>query len=147
MSFNIKERDDDDLVDSGMAEYFDPIPELKACLGDGYQQRAMAAFYIDAAERDYYDSIARAFIKSDESAARGQYCLYYTLFPGSPVIRRAGKLLDGLPSSNRLIRKNCYGSNYRIFSTWKIQNKSKVGNANWLELSHGRGWMVDRQIR
>ena len=80
VSFNIKEKDDDDMVDSGMAEYFDPIPELKAWFGDGYQQRAMAVLYIDATERDYYDPIARAFIKSDESATRGQYCLYYTLF-------------------------------------------------------------------
>ena len=103
VSFNIKEKDDDDMVDSGMAEYFDPIPELKAWFGDGYQQRAMAVLYIDATERDYYDPIARAFIKSDESATRGQYCLYYTLFSGSPVNETCRKVVGWTPSSNRLI--------------------------------------------
>ena len=53
--FIIKEKDDGDIVDSGMADFFDPIPALKAWFGDEHQQRAMAAFYVDAAIRDYYD--------------------------------------------------------------------------------------------
>ena len=72
-------------LDSGMAEFFDPIPDLKAWYGNEYQQRAMAAFHVGAAESHYVDSVARAFIWPEDCAAHGQYCLYYTLSPVLPA--------------------------------------------------------------
>ena len=102
VNFNVKEKDDGDIVDSGMAEFFDPIPELKAWFGDEYQRRAMAIFYVDTAKRDYYDPVARSFIKSDEPAAHGQYCLYYTLSPSLPINEMCMQILGWPPSSHRL---------------------------------------------
>lgn len=36
VTYRIEERDDEDMADSGMAEFFDPIPDLKAWYGNGY---------------------------------------------------------------------------------------------------------------
>lgn len=101
VTYEIEDRDDEDMVDSGMAEFFDPIPKLKAWFGDGHQQRAMAAFYVDTTERDYHDPIARSLIKSDEPAAHGQYCLYYTLSLSLPINETCMQILAWPPSSDR----------------------------------------------
>lgn len=62
MSCNIiEERDDNDMVDSESAEFYDPIPDLRTWLNGGYQQRAMAAFYVDMKRGDDMDPIARSF--------------------------------------------------------------------------------------
>lgn len=81
VDYDIKERDEGDVVDSGMADFYDPIPNLKPWFRDAYQERAMACFHVDTKTRRYCDPINRAFIKSEDSVAWGQYCLYYTLFP------------------------------------------------------------------
>ena len=46
MSYSIKEKDKEDMIGSGMAGFFDPIPSLKAWFGIEYQQRAMVAFHV-----------------------------------------------------------------------------------------------------
>jgi hypothetical protein len=103
VSYNIiKERDDNDMVDNGLADFYDPIPDLKTWLKGAYQQRAMAAFYVDMKRSDHIDPIARAFIQSEDPAAYGQYCLYYTLSSTLPLNETCRRILGSVPSPDRL---------------------------------------------
>lgn len=68
---SIRETVDGDRVDSGMAEFYDPIPDIKPWFGNEYQQRAMAAFYVDTKEDSNADLIARAFVRSENPAVYG----------------------------------------------------------------------------
>jgi hypothetical protein len=43
----IEERDHNDMVDSGLAEFYNPLPVLKTWLNGTYQQRAMAVFIVE----------------------------------------------------------------------------------------------------
>lgn len=52
VSYNIKRRDDNDMVDNGLAEFYDRIPDLKTWLDGGYQQRAMASFHVGIKENN-----------------------------------------------------------------------------------------------
>lgn len=36
MDYNIKGKDDEDVVDSGIADFYDPIPDLKSWFSDAY---------------------------------------------------------------------------------------------------------------
>ncbi len=60
---NSKEGNDEGVVDSDLAEFYDPIPDLKPWL---------QSVYPDILRRNYHDPTARAFIKQDRSAARRQ---------------------------------------------------------------------------
>lgn len=73
------------MVDNGLAEFYDPIPDLKTLLDGGYQQRAMASFHVDIKENNNTDLIARAYFPLQDLAAFGQYCLYYTVSSTLPL--------------------------------------------------------------
>ena len=103
VTYQIKYRsNDDDFVDSRLAEFFDPVPDLKPWLGDAYRERALATFFVDTQRRSYHDPVTRAFIKSDEVAVHGQYCLYYTLSQTLPLNKNCTRIIDTEPSSERL---------------------------------------------
>ncbi|CZR69587.1 uncharacterized protein PAC_19487 [Phialocephala subalpina] len=102
VSYNIKERDDNDMVDNGLAEFYDPIPDLKTWLDGGYQQRAIASFHVDIKENNNTDPIARAYFPSQDLAAFGQYCLYYTVSSTLPLNETCRRILDIVPPPNRL---------------------------------------------
>jgi hypothetical protein len=114
LSYDIKERNDEDVVDSGMAEFYDPIPDLKPWFMDTYQERAMATFYIDTARREYCDPIARAFIQSEDPEAARQYCLYYTLSPTLPTNETCKRIVGSVPPSERL----CWKGEFNTTATW-----------------------------
>lgn len=78
VSCDIKERADEDVNDWA-AEFYDRIPDLRPWLGNAFQHRRMADFYVDSKERNDHDHVNRAFIKFDNSSSHGRYCLYYTL--------------------------------------------------------------------
>jgi hypothetical protein len=109
---SIKERDDEDMVDSGMAEFFDPIPNLKPWFGDEYQHRAMAAFHVATKESNYADPIARAFVRFDNIAVHGQYCLYYTLSPNLAANETCKRPLGYPPSDRYFWRGNVLAVRY-----------------------------------
>jgi hypothetical protein len=98
----IRERDDNDMVDSGLAEFYNPIPDLKTWLNGAYQQRAMAVFYVDVKKRDDIDPVARSFLQSEDPAAWGQYCLYYTLSSTLPLNETCRRILGSDPQPGRL---------------------------------------------
>ena len=109
----VKDRDDGDIVDSGMAEHFDPIPEFKSWFGSGNPQRAMAVCYVDTAKRDFYGPVARSFITSDESAAHGQYCLCYTLSPSLPMNETCMQILGWPPTPEAIQGSSATKRNFR----------------------------------
>jgi hypothetical protein len=84
------------------ADFYDPVPNLRPWLGDAFQERSMATFYIDVAEQRNCDPVTRAFIKSNDPASHGRYCLYYTLFPTQPVNETCKRLIGIEPPSDRL---------------------------------------------
>lgn len=106
VSCSIRERDDGDMVDNCMAEFYDPIPDLKSWFGNEYQQRAMALFHVDTKENGTVDSTARAFVRSENSAVHGQYCLYYTLAPNLPANETCVRILGCTPSDRYFWRGN-----------------------------------------
>ncbi|KAH6662690.1 hypothetical protein B0J14DRAFT_610245 [Halenospora varia] len=106
VDFDIKEKDDEDVVDSGMADFYDPIPDLKSWFSDAYQDRAMTAFHVDMRTRKICDPIGRAFIKSEEPAACGQYCLYYTLSPALPTNKSCERIVGCLSPGQLFWRGN-----------------------------------------
>ncbi|TAQ84306.1 hypothetical protein B7494_g7367 [Chlorociboria aeruginascens] len=101
VNYNIKEKDDQDVVDSGMADFYDPIPDLKSWFGNAYQDRAMTAFHVDVKRRKNCDPIGRAFITSEEPTAYGQYCLYYTLSLALPINKSCERIV-GRPFPGQL---------------------------------------------
>lgn len=96
IAYDIKEKDEEDVVTSGMADFYDPIPDLQSWFGDAYQERAMTAFHIDRRRRNNCDPIGRAFINSEEHTACGQYCLYYTLSPTLPTNQTCERIVGSL---------------------------------------------------
>jgi hypothetical protein len=58
------------MVDSGLAEFYNPTHDLKTWLNGAYQQRAMAVFYDDVKKSDDIDP-ARSSIQSEDLATWG----------------------------------------------------------------------------
>lgn len=104
VDFDTKEKDDEDFVESGMADFYDPIPDLKSWFRDAYQDRAMTAFHVDTRRRKSCDPIGRALINSEEPTACGQYCLYYTLSPALPTNKSCERIVGCLSPSQLLWR-------------------------------------------
>jgi len=53
----MKERGDKDGNEDGRADFHDRIPDLRAWLGDAFQQRVMATFYVDALKNNIHTYI------------------------------------------------------------------------------------------
>jgi hypothetical protein len=103
VSYNIiVEKSDEDVVDNGMAEFFDPIPDLKPWLVREYKQRAMTIFCVDSRRRQHHDPVAKSFIESKDTAAHGQYCLYYNLSQALPLNKTCKRIVNIEPPSDRL---------------------------------------------
>ena len=90
------------MVDSGLAEFYDPISDLKSWLQSAYQQRAIAIFHVDKRKRHHHDPITRPFIQSEDAAACGQYCLYYNLTPNLPLNETCIRIVGLEPPLDRL---------------------------------------------
>lgn len=106
VNYNIKEKDDEDVVDSGMADFYDPIPDLRSWFEEAYQDRAMTAFHVDERSSKNCDPIGRAFIKSEEPTARGQYCLYFTVSPALPTNKTCERIVGHLSPGRLFWRGN-----------------------------------------
>ena len=54
VSYSVKERGDEDGNEDRRADFYDRIPDLRPWLGDAFQQRAMATFYVDALKKNIH---------------------------------------------------------------------------------------------
>jgi hypothetical protein len=100
VNYSTMERGDGD--GNSKADFYDPVPNLRPWLGDTFQERSMATFYIDVEEQRNCDPVTRTFIKSDDPASYGRYCLYYTLSSTQPLNETCKRLTDVEPPSDRL---------------------------------------------
>lgn len=111
--YNIKERDNEDMVDSGMTEFFHPIPDLKARFGNGYQQPAMAAFYVDIKEKHHTNHWALDWRRVTQSFLTHPYSPLIEELDSRPALRRVlclmAAIMPGDQHSEHDESYACYG--------------------------------------
>lgn len=100
VDYNLMNREDGDRNIN--ADFYNPVPDLRPWLGDSFNERRMATFYVDVKAQQHRDPVNSAFIKSEDSTSHGRYCLYYTLLSTQPLNETCKRLTGVEIPSDRL---------------------------------------------